>query len=195
MKKLIAIAVVLGVFAGVANVLYAEFKRFNVYTDKTARDNHYIASGWMGDYGDLKLDPACKDAPHSGATCVKVTYSGEQKQGAGWTGIYWQNPANNWGTKPGGYDLSGASKLVFWVKGAKGGEILSEVKIGGITGEYSDSDSASIGPITLTKEWKEYKIDLKGKDLSYISGGFCWSAAAADNPEGFTIYFDEIYYE
>ncbi|MDP3786454.1 MAG: hypothetical protein Q8R05_02765 [Candidatus Omnitrophota bacterium] len=195
MKKLIAIAVALGVFAGVANVLYAEFKRFNVYTDKAARDNHYIASGWMGDYGDLKLDLSCKDAPHSGATCIKVTYSGEQKQGAGWTGIYWQNPANNWGTKLGGYDLSGASKLVFRVKGAKGGEILSEVKIGGITGEYSDSDSASIGPITLTKEWKEYKIDLKGKDLSYVSGGFCFSASAADNPEGFTIYFDDIYYE
>ena len=195
MKKLIAVAVALCVFAGVANVLYAEFKRFNVYTDKTARDNHYIASGWMGDYGDLKLDPACKDAPHSGVSCIKVTYGGEQKQGAGWTGIYWQNPPNNWGTKPGGYDLSGASKLVFWVKGAKGGEILSEVKIGGITGEYSDSDSASIGPITLTKEWKEYKIDLKGKDLSYISGGFCWSASAADNPEGFTVYFDDIYYE
>ncbi|MDP2943255.1 MAG: hypothetical protein Q8O36_07130 [Candidatus Omnitrophota bacterium] len=195
MKKLIAVTIALLVLVGVTNVLYAEFKRFNVYTDKTARDNHYIASGWMGDYGDLKLDLACKDAPHSGVSCIKVTYSGEQKQGAGWTGIYWQNPANNWGTKPGGYDLSGASKLVFWVKGTKGGEILSEVKIGGITGEYSDSDSASIGPITLTKEWKEYKIDLKGKDLSYISGGFCWSASAADNPEGFTIYFDDIYYE
>ncbi len=195
MKKFIAVAVALCVFAGVANVLYAEFKRFNVYTDKTARDNHYIASGWMGDYGDLRLDEGWKENPHSGTTCIKIGYTAEQKQGAGWTGIYWQNPANNWGTKPGGYDISGASKLVFWVKGTKGGEMLSEVKIGGITGEYSDSDSASIGPITLTKEWKEYKIDLKGKDLSYISGGFCWSASAADNPEGFTIYFDDIYYE
>jgi len=72
---------------------------------------------------------------------------------------------------------------------------LAEVKMGGITGEYADTDSASIGPLTLTPEWKEYSIDLSGKDLSYISGGFCFAASAADNPEGFTIYFDDIYYE
>ncbi len=216
MKKLITITLVLFIFAGVANVLYAEAKRFNVYADKTTRDNHYKPSGWMGDYGDLRLDEGWKENPHSGTTCIKIAYTAEQKQGAGWTGIYWQNPANNWGTKAGGYDLSGSykqadsnakaaaegysagghpSKVVFWARGTRGGEVLSEVKIGGITGEYSDSDSASIGPITLTTEWKEYKIDLKGKDLSYISGGFCFSASAADNPSGFTVYFDDIYYE
>ncbi len=179
------------------------FKRFNVYSDRTARDNHFMPSGWMGDYGDIKLDTGWKDNPHSGTTCIKIVYTIDQKQGAGWAGIFWQNPANNWGTKPGGFDLTGAKKLVFWARGEKGGEMLSktqvgtlsEVKIGGITGEYADSDSVSIGPLTLTPEWKEYTIDLTGKDLSYISGGFCWAASAADNPSGFTIYFDDIYYE
>ncbi len=179
------------------------FKRFNVYTDRTARDNHFVPSGWMGDYGDIKLDTGWKDNPHGGTTCIKIVYTCEQKQGAGWAGIFWQNPANNWGTKPGGYDLTGAKKLVFWARGEKGGEMLSktqvgtlaEVKVGGITGEYADSDSVSIGPLMLTPEWKEYTIDLTGKDLTYISGGFCWAASAADNPSGFTIYFDDIYYE
>ncbi len=91
--------------------------------------------------------------------------------------------------------MTGASKLVFWARGEKGTEVLAEAKVGGITGEYADSDSASIGPITLTPEWKEYTIDLKGKDISHISGGFCWTANAEKNPNGFTVYFDDIYYE
>ena len=194
MRKFAVLALVFGVLVSVS-VSYAEFKRFNVFTDKTAKDNHYIPSGYMGDYGDIKIDAAWKENPHSGTTCMKVTYSGEQKQGAGWAGVYWQNPANNWGTQPGGFDLKGAKKLVFWAKGDKGGEKIAEFKIGGITGEYADSDSVGLIEIALTKDWKEYTIDLTGKDLSYISGGFCWVANAASNPNGFTIYLDDIYYE
>ncbi len=204
MKKLIALALVVAVIAAFTTFAFAEFKRFNVYSDRAARDNHYIPSGWMGDWGDMKMDTGWKENPHSGPTCIKITYSAEQKQGAGWAGIYWQNPANNWGTKRGGYDLSGAKKLTFWIRGEKGGEmvaeakmgaVLAEVKVGGIMGEFSDSDSASIGPIVLTQDWKEYVIDIAGKDLTYISGGFCWAASSADNPDGFTIYLDDIYYE
>ena len=195
MKKLIVLAAAVVFFAGVAGVSYAEFKRFNVYTDRTAKDNHYIPSGWMGDWGDMKIDTGWKENPHSGVSCLKITYSAEQKQGAGWAGIFWQNPANNWGTKKGGFDLTGAKKLTFWVRGERGGEVLAEVKVGGITGEFADSDAVSIGPITPTREWKEYTIDLTGKDLSYISGGFCWAASVADNPNGFVIFFDDIYYE
>ncbi|MFA5340075.1 MAG: hypothetical protein WC317_08035, partial [Candidatus Omnitrophota bacterium] len=181
--------------AAVTSAADTGFKRFNVYTDRSARDNHYIPSGWMGDYGDMKIDTGCKDNPHTGTTCIKIVYTGEQKQGAGWAGIFWQNPANNWGTKQGGFDLTGAKKLIFWARGERGGEVLAEVKVGGITGEYGDSDSVSIGPITLTRDWKEYTIDLTGKSLSYISGGFCWAASVADNPNGFAIFLDDIYYE
>ncbi len=195
MRKSVAFIAALVLFVSAAGVSYAEFKKFNVYADRSSRDNHYIPSGWMGDYGDIKIDTGWKENPHGGTTCIKITYTGEQKQGAGWCGIYWQNPANNWGMKSGGFDLTGAKKLVFWARGGKGGEVLAEVKTGGITGEYADTDTASIGPLTLTPEWKEYVIDLTGKDLTYISGGFCWAASAADNPDGFTIYFDDIYYE
>jgi hypothetical protein len=62
-------------------------------------------------------------------------------------------------------------------------------------GEYSDSDSATIGPVILNKEWTQYAIDLKGKDLSYIIGGFCWSTNIDNNPEGVIFYLDEIKYE
>lgn len=168
---------------------------FQVYKDKYDMKNHYISSGWMGDYGDIAIDEGWSGNPHSGKTCIKLSYSAKGSQGAGWMGVYWQNPANNWGSMSGGYDLSKYSKLTFWARGEKGGEILSEVKVGGITGAYPDSDSTAIGPITLTDEWKEYEIDLKGMDLSSISGGFEISATARDNPEGFAVYLDDIKYE
>src|SRR3989338_3332840 len=147
------------------------FKTFPVYTDAKSPDNHYIPSGWMGDYGDLKYDDRFMQNPHSGSTSIKITYNTNATQGARWAGIYWQNPPNNWGTRPGGYDLTGAKKLPFWVRGEKGGERIEEFKVGGITGEYADSDVAGIGPVVLTTEWQEFTIDLEGKDLSSISGG------------------------
>jgi len=168
---------------------------FKVYGDKYDSGNHYIPSGWMGDYGDISIDDGWSQNPHSGKSCIKISYSAKGAQGAGWMGIYWQNPANNWGNMKGGYDLTKYKKLTFWARGEKGGEVISEVKVGGITGSYPDSDAGSIGPITLTKDWKQYEIDLKDMDLSYISGGFEFSAAARDNPDGFTIYFDDVKYE
>ena len=168
---------------------------FYVYADRGSIGNHFIASGWMGDYGDLKYEGTSKEDPYLGDTCIKIIYSGKRTQGAGWAGMYWQNPANNWGTIDKGFDLSRAVKLTFWARGAKGGERIEEFKMGGLMGEYSDSDSASISPVILNKEWTQYTIDLKGKDMSYVIGGFCWSANTEFNPEGATFYLDEIKYE
>jgi hypothetical protein len=167
---------------------------FNVYTDRVARDNHYVPSGWMGDYGDLRLIENWAGEPHSGKTCIRIEYSAKKSQGSGWAGIYWQNPPNNWGTIKGGYNLTGAKKLTFWARGEKGGEV-AEFKMGGITGEYPDSASASAGVIELTKKWKMYTMDLTDLDLSYISGGFCWVTSYYDNPNGCVIYLDDIKYE
>ena len=172
-----------------------DFKVFNIYTDKSSPGNHYIPSGWMGDFSDIKINDRCMDDAHSGTTCVKVEYLPRRPQGAGWMGIYWLTPANNWSSKKSGFDLTGAKELVFWARGEKGGEIISEFKMGGITGEFSDSDSAGIGPAMLTQDWKEYKINLQGKDLSHIIGGFCLSANMDDNPDGFVIYLDDLKYE
>ena len=168
---------------------------FAVYIDRSNRKNHYIPSGWMGDYGDIKMNDNFKENPHSEKTCIKFEYNALGKQGAGWAGVMWQNPANNWGDLKGGYDLSEAKKLTFWAKGGKGDERIMEFKMGGIGGRYSDSDSIGIGPIDLISEWKQYTIDLTDVDLTYINGGFCWSSNADSNPEGMVFYLDDIQYE
>ena len=171
------------------------FEPFSVYSDKNARGNHYVPSGWMGDSSDVMVNDACVDQPHSGNTCIKVVYKPDASQGARWAGVYWQNPPNNWGQKKGGYDLTGAKRLVFWARGEKGGERVEEVKIGGITGVYQDSDTAVVGPVILTTDWQQFTIDLEGRDLSYISGGFCWATNLDVNPDGAVFYFDDIRYE
>jgi len=178
-----------------AEVKKSEAMPFYVFADSRSINNHYIPSGWMGDYGDIKYDGASKEDPYLGDTCTKIIYTGLGAQGARWAGIYWQNPANNWGTVDAGFDLSKATKLTFWAKGAKGGERIEEFKVGGSMGEFSDSDSASIGPVILNKEWTQYSIDLKGKDMSYIIGGFCWATNVDVNPEGAMFYLDEIKFE
>src|SRR5690348_3446743 len=91
-------------------------KYFYVYHDKADRLNHYIPSGWMGDYGDLKLNDNYTLDKKDGKSSVEWTYNAQAKQGANWAGVFWQLPANNWGDKPGGYDLSGFKKLTFWAK-------------------------------------------------------------------------------
>src|SRR5205823_5926318 len=115
----------------------------------------------------------------------------------GWSGIYWQSPANNWGDRAGqaGYDLHDATRLRFWARGEKGGEKIHEVKVGGIVGKYPDSDVVTMGPIKLTKEWNEYTIDLTGRDLRHIIGGFAFFLRKYDNPAGATLYLDDIAFD
>jgi len=172
------------------------FKPFYIYTDKGSRQNHYVPSGFMPTGKCIVFDDTWKDKCQSGKTCIKINYDIEcSRADQKWAGIYWLNPANNWGKRKGGFNLNGAQKLAFWAKGDKGGEQIQEFTMGGITGNYPDSDISVMGPVILTPEWKEYTLDLRGKDLSYISGGFAWTTSEDVNPDSCTFYLDEIRFE
>ncbi len=172
------------------------FKPFNVYLDKGTRDNHYVPSGFMPTGNCLSFDDRWTEKCHAGSTCIKIEYDIQcSREDQKWAGIYWLNPSNNWGEKKGGYDLTGANKLTFWAKGAEGGEQINEFTIGGITGDYPDSDLAVIGPILLSSEWRKYTIDLRGKNLSHISAGFAWSTSEEVNYDSCTFYLDNIRFE
>lgn len=158
-----------------------------VYGER-ATNAPWAASGAMGDHGSVQQDPACTEQPQEGATCLKVTYT---KTG-GWTGLVWQNPADDWGDQPGGLDLSGATELRFWARGAKGGEQI-EFSYGIIGPDKPWSDTANAKQaVTLTTTWTEYRFDLTGKDLSRIKTPFCWVLGGTDEP--ITFYLDAIEY-
>jgi hypothetical protein len=168
-----------------------------VYGDQSGRLSQFVPSGYMGDMNDLSTVTMSSDesAPAStgrtGNTSLKVQYRAKGKQG--WAGIYWLSPANNWGMiKGAGFDLRKAKKLTFWLRGEKGGERISQVKVGGVNGPYPDSDAAWLGPLSLSKDWKQYTIDLEGKDLHHIIGGFMFLIRQADNPRGATFFMDEV---
>jgi hypothetical protein len=167
-----------------------------IYSDVGSRDNHYVPSGFMPNGKCIHLDPAWQQDCYEGNSCIKIIYDiACSQQDQKWGGIYWLNPANNWGGQKGGFNLQGAQELTFWAKGEKGGERIEEFKVGGILGDYPDSDTAVIGPVILTPEWRKYTIDLRGKDLSYISGGFSWSTNVDVNPHHCIYYLDKIQYE
>lgn len=170
---------------------------FYVYRDTGSSDNHFYPSGWMGDWGEVKYNDDSRTGVYDGQSCIRITYFAKGFHGAGWAGMYWQNPLKNWGTVAGGgFNLTKAKKLIFYARGEYGGEVISEFKIGGISGNYPDSGTASIGPIVLTDQWQEYAIDLSLMDLSYISGGFCWSTSKDANAgRPITFYLDGIKYE
>lgn len=149
----------------------------------------WIPSGYMGDVGNIKMSGDDTTNPHSGKTDLKVQYT----SGNGWGGVVWQSPANDWGKKPGGIDLTGAKKLTFWARGAEGGEKVS-FSFGILDkADYPDSAKGELKDQTLTKEWKEYTIDLDGKDLKQIKTGFVWVLGAKGDPV--TFYLDDIKYE
>lgn len=170
------------------------FKVFSIYTEKGARHSHYAPSGYMGD-SDLTMSGAYTKTPRGDGPCLRVNYRATGPKG--WAGIYWQDPANNWGDVPGraGYDLRGATRLTFWARGENGGERVHEFRMGGIVGPYPDSDVATLSNIRLAKEWKSYTIDLSKKDLRHIIAGFGFSVIKAENPGGMVIYLNDILYE
>jgi exo-beta-1,3-glucanase (GH17 family) len=172
---------------------------FYVYDDDDSGCNHFSPSGWMGDIDDIFFDQAWTNDPRRGATAIRITYSAFGSNGQNWAGIYWQEPENNWGDLLGGYDLTGANRLTFWVRGDQGDEIV-EFLVGGI-GEpgkelYPDTiqPARSSGLIALSSEWESQEIDLTGADLSRVIGGFAWVASRSHNSGSITFYLDDIVY-
>jgi hypothetical protein len=188
---------------------------FDVYTDTDAAGNHFSARGRMasvaGDQTVPTMDEACTLTPHAGLTCIKAAF---KSQGNNWGGWYFMNgvltgtdrgPRENWGDYPNaGIDLSGARQLTFWARGASGGEQVEFFAFnagrneqGVATAPYPDSATkATTGYVILTTNWKQYFIDLQGKDLSYVLGGFGWvSSAGRNGGKNITFYVDDIGYD
>jgi len=164
---------------------------FVVFSEKGSTNNHYFPSGWMGNIKAIRLDEGCRSNPHRGATCLRLEY-----QAAGdWGGVVWQDPENDWGKAPGGWNLTGARKLVFWARGDKGGELVNCFKFGilGVGNRFRDSASGGLDAVRLTSDWKQYSINVADKDLSCIKTGFAWIVVGQGKPVVF--YLDDISFE
>jgi hypothetical protein len=154
------------------------------------KNGPWSPSGYEGNTGAIKMDDNCGENPHSGPTCLKVTYDAPDN----WGGVVWQDPANDWGDQPGGLDLTGATKLTFWARGSKGGEVVSfSMGILGADRKFHDTAKAELKDVHLNTNWTQYTMDLSGQNMSQIKTGFVWVVAGQGAPV--TFYLDDIKYE
>jgi len=159
-----------------------------VYAD--GRRGLWAPSGWMGNFDALTVDPVCTESPHSGPTCLEVTYSSPD----GWVGVVWQHPANDWGDRPGGLDLTGAKRLTLWARGAEGGEIVDfGIGLLGRGKLYPDTVREVLKGVALTREWQRYTIELKGRNLTQVKSPFFWRLEGQGRP--ITFYLDDVKFE
>lgn len=169
-------------------------------------DTVFVSSGFMGDgsmAGTIAMTPAktgdstdcngMRASTGAAGSCHQVAYTPPASGGMGWGGVFWQYPANNWGTKPGFAVPSGAKKVTFQARGAKGGEKVTFLA-GGIQGAgnpYTDSIKATV-TVTLTNAWAQYQIDLSGQSYSQVLGGFGWTMVATDAAASGAFFVDDI---
>lgn len=191
----LAVLVLGGAFFVSGPAQSSDFQEFVVYKDKGS-PTHFTASGFMPDGKCVAINDAWVDNCGGSRSCIQAQFDRDcSATGSGWAGVFWLEPANNWGNTKGGFNLTGAKKLDFWARGEKGGEVVT-FKMGGVGmgHQYPDSDAATMDPVVLTKDWKEYSIDLTGKDLSHIIGGFAWIGTAKENQSNITFYLRDISY-
>lgn len=120
-----------------------------------------------------------------------------------WAGVAVASCPDCWGQKPcpkppAVYtDIKGATRLVFYARGERGGEII-EAKVA-ILGNQPCGDStllpAESGYIRLTNEWKQYSICLRYFDLSRVITPFAIFVEGKHNRQSVRVFLDEIYFE
>ncbi len=193
--------------------LYESSKWVYVYSDFAAVTNTFtqkakIGNGGAGFMRDLDENWS---GSYKGASAIRCEGTLQKGQWGGWMFLNGYLPKGetvpklNFGEVPNaGLDLSGATKLTFMAKGENGSEVVEFFTAGlGYDGEtgrvmatYPDSSKKfSTGFVKLSKEWKQYSIDLKNANLSSIGCGFGF-VIRGDNSSGNNVfYLDEIKYE
>ncbi|MGB0767108.1 MAG: hypothetical protein ACPGYV_05315, partial [Phycisphaeraceae bacterium] len=150
----------------------------------------WIPAGYMGNLDAIKVDLGHVDDPKNGVSCIRVSYlAGDE-----WGGVVWQDPIGDWGDRAGGYDLTGASALEFWARGASGGEVVNfGFGLLGSDKKFADSGKAERKAVRLTDDWRRYRIEIGSDvDLRRIKTGFFWSLEGQGRPV--TFFLDDIRY-
>jgi hypothetical protein len=153
-----------------------------------AADALFADSGYMGDGANPGAIVDAQTCPvragNRQGKCHQFTYT---PGSVGWGGIYWQFPANNWGTQTGQVIPAGAQSISFWAWGAHGGETITF--FAGLQ-PYDGFYVASV-PIALTTTPTQYTLNLSKVTYGKVIGGFGWSEQAQGNVAS-TFYVDDI---
>ena len=192
--------------------LAAEYGSVYIYREFGDTGNHFTqkAKMWGTDESLAEdMNENWRENPAAGDSCIRCVQITREGDWGGWLFLNgWLAegetvPRLNDGSMDGqGLDLTGAEALTFMARGEKGGEAVEFFTCGfGYDGErgealvrYPDSEKKrSLGVKTLSREWTEYTIDLRGADLSRIVCGFGYVLSGGDAGTGENVfYLDEI---
>jgi hypothetical protein len=198
-KKLFLIAIIVTIGCCTFSVLSCtnnEKEKFNI-------GENFIPSGYMGCQQIININTTDTTDPHSGLSCISIAInSWKGCGGVTWAGVYWQNKESNWGNKQGeNFSGKGFTKVTFWAKGQNGAEVVKFGSGGTIDNNmkyidsYNERNTTEGKNVILSKQWKQYVINLNGADLSSVIGGFFFSVAENSNKDGLIFYLDDIIFE
>jgi hypothetical protein len=156
------------------------------------QDSDFRAGGWMPHGGPgLRTEIDCRDGPRFGEVCYRAKCDLSNDP---WRGDAWLLDGEWEHAKP-RVDLfrklsaSRGDRIVirFWARSPEAATV-----------EFKGAGSGSFAPsvvLELTPEWRQYQIDLTGKDLS-VGCIFLWVMDRQRNPSWrgrtFTLYLDRI---
>ncbi len=166
-----------------------------------------IPAGWMAGGGEpvsfIRMESGAGEC-RSQNDCVRFSYS----TGGEWAGIFWwpktcgpSGTPQAWerfkrgfcGTDVLGHGgLGSVSRLSFWARGLKGGEVI-EFRVG--ADDAKPSPGKSLPKTTLASRWQRYEIDLEDVDLTNATALFLWTATDLDNPGGAAFLLDDVRFE
>jgi hypothetical protein len=157
-----------------------------------AVDFYYAVSGYSGDGETPGLVGETQSCPvragQGRGNCHAFTYT---PGSVGWAGVFWQYPANNWGTDLGRPVPAHAKSVSFYAWSDTGGEALT---FGAGLKDF-DAFNLTRPDVTLTSTPTRYTLSLDG--VSYgddVISAFFWSAAGTGK-ERVAFYVDDIVWE
>jgi hypothetical protein len=165
--------------------------------------NGFDPSGYMGDGGSspgsVRMDTnqcLLPRGPGAAGACYKVTYAPGP---AGWAGVYWQYPKNNWGASKGRPVEAGARKLTFYAA-SRTDSLEIEIAAGGVNpylgdGEFQDGFRAQ-GKFMLSTAWVKHTLAFDSTAAyAEVIGGFCWSLPGGTATQPLVFWLDDIKWE
>ncbi|NQZ78529.1 MAG: hypothetical protein HRT61_20815, partial [Ekhidna sp.] len=159
------------------------------YVYREGKENDYISSGHMGNYQSMEIDLENKEEVFEGKSSLRIVYEAREN----WYGVGFVDPPGDWGNILGGYDISGAKTFSFYAK-AEGDKVYAKIGFGLIDTDKPYPDTAKkYKEVTLTSEWKKYKINIGKLDLSCIRSGLVVFSSSRGFPH--KIYLDNVVFE
>ena len=193
-----------------ASQLAAEDNTLWVYRDFDDGLNNFTQKAWMGDT-NTNIPTMDEAAPgYSGISGIEAHLDLTQHAWGGYMFLSGSlapgetDPSPDYGSSNAAVDLTGATKLVFYAKGATGQESV-ELFMGGfgwennrqVVANHDSVDKITLGTVQLSQQWQRFEIAVTGVDLSRIGCGFGWVTNDTSNPGLSTVDFslDDIHYE